>query len=221
MPLFYSKNINATTKLAIWKIEEAESFFLSYVPIQSNITHPHKRLQHLAGRYLLQYLFPDFPIKSIQIASTRKPFLEDEQYHFSISHSGNYAAAIVSSKHRIGIDIEIERPMVANVAHKFLNIEELNNFILQDKMQQISHSLPKVDLLKHLDKLILLWCAKEAIFKWWGCGEVDFSEMIRVDKMDVGKIGMLKSRLLTNKKTYLLEPNFKIFDEITLVWVMN
>src|SRR5688572_33506351 len=84
MPLFYQQAVDSETKLAIWKIEEEEQFFLDHVPLQREITHPHKRLQHLAGRYLLQFLFPDFPIRLIQIADTRKPFLEDEAYHFSI-----------------------------------------------------------------------------------------------------------------------------------------
>ena len=110
MPLFYQQDINATTKLAIWHIEEDEAFFIAKVPLQSNITHPHKRLQHLAGRYLLRFLFPDFPNEEILIATTRKPFLPDEQYHFSISHCGDFAAAIVSKNERVGIDIEIETP---------------------------------------------------------------------------------------------------------------
>ena len=60
MPVFYQQTINEQTKLAIWKIEEDEAFFLQHVPLQRSITHPHKRLQHLAGRYLLGYLFPRF-----------------------------------------------------------------------------------------------------------------------------------------------------------------
>ena len=107
MPLFFQHSINATTKLGIWKIEEPESFFLQHVPLQRSITHPHKRLQHLAGRYLLKYFFSDFPHHEILIADTRKPYLPYEQYHFSISHCGSFAAAIVSSTNRIGIDIEI------------------------------------------------------------------------------------------------------------------
>jgi phosphopantetheinyl transferase len=221
MPLFYQKDINPTTKLAIWRIEESEGYFLSYVPLQNNITHPHKRLQHLAGRYLLQYLFPDFPIKSIQIASTRKPFLEDEKYHFSISHCGNYAAAIVSSTHRIGIDIELERPMVAKIAHKFLHLEELNGFVLKHKVNNLEAPLPMDDLLIKIPTLLLLWCTKEAIFKWWGNGDVDFSEMIRIDKMDTGRVGVMKTRLLTEKNKYLLTPSYKIFDNLTLVWVIG
>jgi len=46
---FYQRNINKSTKLAIWSIEELK-IFLSKVPLQREITHPNKRLQHLAGR---------------------------------------------------------------------------------------------------------------------------------------------------------------------------
>ena len=96
MPLFFQQNINASTRLGIWHITEPEEFFLAKVPLQKNITHPHKRLQHLAGRYLLQYLFPDFPYNEILIADTRKPYLPNDQYHFSISLCSNYAAVFIS-----------------------------------------------------------------------------------------------------------------------------
>ena len=80
MALFYQQNINEQTRLAIWELTEQEDFFSSAVSIQSNITHPHKRLQHFAGRYLLPYLFADFPSEQIAIADTRKPYLPEEQY---------------------------------------------------------------------------------------------------------------------------------------------
>ena len=53
MPLVYQQNINEATKMAVWHISEREDFFLKKVTLSNNITHPHKRLQHLAGRYLL------------------------------------------------------------------------------------------------------------------------------------------------------------------------
>src|SRR3984885_13270129 len=123
MPLVYQKNINPTTKVGVWHITEAEDFF-SQIPLQREITHPHKRLQHLAGRFLLKELFPDFPYELIRIASTRKPFLENDVYHFSISHCGDYAAVIVSSNHRVGVDIELPSEKLENVKHKFLSTEE-------------------------------------------------------------------------------------------------
>ena len=96
MPVFFQHQINENTRLGVWKIEESEAFFKGNVPQHRHVTHPHKRLQHLAGRFLLRFLFPDFPYELVQIADTNKPFLPEEQYHFSISHCGVYAAAIVS-----------------------------------------------------------------------------------------------------------------------------
>ena len=204
MPLFYTKEISSTTKLAIWKIDEPESFFLSYVPLSSEISHPHKRLQHLAGRYLLQYLFPNFPIHSIQIASTRKPYLENERYHFSISHCGDYVAAIVSSTDRIGIDIELQRPTVAKIAHKFLHPEEMDEILLSD-----------------ITSLTIYWCAKEAIFKWWGLGDVDFSEMIRINKFVLSEDGTIDARLLKHSSTFPFNPQYKVFGNLCLLWVVG
>ncbi len=125
MPLFYQHNINEFTKLAIWHIIEDRRFFSSESTTEDGMyLIAQKRLQHLAGRYLLTELFPDFPLEEILIADTRKPYLEDEQYHFSISHFGDYAAAIVSSKNRVGVDVEKVSPAVEKIRHKFLSRHE-------------------------------------------------------------------------------------------------
>ncbi len=67
MPIFFQQEIDADTKLGVWKIKEPEEFFLKEVMPQRNVSHPHKKLQHLAGRFLLKYLFKDFPAELIQI----------------------------------------------------------------------------------------------------------------------------------------------------------
>ncbi len=221
MPLFYKKEINPTTSLAIWKIEEPETFFLEYVPIKNDISHPHKRLQHLAGRYLLQYLYPDFPISSIQIADTRKPFLENEKYYFSISHCGDYAAAIVSSTERTGIDIEIVRPTVAKIAHKYLHPEELRH-LFGDGLIKGSSIVPQVadaDIQSKLTHLTIEWCTKEAVFKWCGLGGVDFSEMIRIDNFTKENEGTLVSHFLKASTKRTLSAQYCFFDSLCLVWV--
>src|SRR6187401_3193976 len=130
MPIFFQHQINEHTRLGIWKIEETEEFFKANVPQHRDVTHPHKRLQHLAGRFLLQYLFPDFPYELIKIADTRKPFLPAEQYHFSISHCGDYVAAIVSRDQRVGIDIEIPVIKIVSIMYKFLSAKEHELFHL-------------------------------------------------------------------------------------------
>lgn len=163
MPLFFQKNINTDTRIGIWKIEENEDFFLGLVPQHRQVTHPHKRVQHLAGRFLLKYLYPYFPSHLIQIADTRKPFLADETFHFSISHCGNYAAAIVSRQYRVGIDIEVPDEKVKRIGHKFISNDELVSM----------HPLSIEDYTQ-------IWSAKEAVFKWYGKGGVDFRQHIQL-----------------------------------------
>lgn len=221
MPLFYQHNINGSTKLGVWHITEPERFFLTKVPLQHDITHPHKRLQHLAGRYLLRFLFPGFPNELIRIASTKKPFLADEAFHFSISHCGDYAAAIVSRTSRVGIDIEIPSPKVARVRHKFLHAEEQSAIEKESAAFTAQHA-PTEDIF--LRKLTLLWSAKEAVFKWYGNGEVDFSDQIRLqplnDVLSIPGKGKINGRFLKQHSFPLVLP-FINFKEICLVWVMT
>ena len=218
MPLFYQQNINATTRLAIWKIEEMDVFFSGTVPLQREITHPHKRLQHLAGRYLLRFLFPDFPHEEIIIASTRKPFLPDEQYHFSISHCGDYAAAIVSSTHRVGVDIEIPSEKVVRIAHKFLSDEEQDEFGMTNLELSNKHAAPNIQhQLTSIQHLTLLWSSKEAIFKWWGNGDVDFSKMIRLEKFEMQGKGFFKASF----QETALQIEYEMFDKLCLAWVIT
>ena len=174
MPLVYQQNINLTTKLGVWHIVEEKEFFLQQVPLQRQITHPHKQLQHLAGRYLLKELYPDFPYDLIRIADTRKPFLENEAYHFSISHCGDYAAVIVSSTQRVGVDVELVTEKVAKVKHKFLSDKE-QNMIAAIESSSIQ--------LVHNSMLTAAWSIKESLYKWYGDGEVDFKEHLHIDEI--------------------------------------
>jgi phosphopantetheinyl transferase len=220
MPIFFQQDIDESTKLAIWKIEEEEAFFLEHVPLQREITHPHKRLQHLAARYLLQYLFADFPINLIKIADTRKPYLEDEAYHFSVSHCGNYAAAIVSKTARVGLDIEVPSPKVEKIKHKFLHEEELaelNTAIGKEEISQYQDN-PKPPTLN--SKLTLLWSCKEAVFKWWSYGNVDFSEMIRVEGFDIKPAGSIAAKFFS-QQPIALKLHYQLFENLCLAWVVN
>jgi phosphopantetheinyl transferase len=208
VPLFYQQDINETTRMAVWKIAEPEAFFLSAVPLRRDITHPHKRLQHLAGRYLLRFLFPDFPNEEIAIADTRKPFLPDEQYHFSISHCGDFAAAIVSADHRVGVDIEIVTPRVEKIKHKFLHPDERVFVEEMPRGQQVP-------------LLTLLWSCKEAMFKWWGTGDVDFSEALRIARFDFNTAGEIGAQFQKNEFQFPLALHYKMVENMSLAWVVS
>jgi phosphopantetheinyl transferase len=203
VPIFFQHQINETTRLGIWKIEETEEFFLSNVPLQKEVTHPHKRLQHLAGRFLLQFLFPDFPYELIRIADTRKPYLPNEQYHFSISHCGDYAAAIVSSDQRVGIDIEIPTEKVERIRNKFLTQNEQTIFSF---------------IAYHTQLTTLLWCCKESVYKWYGNGSVDFRHHIRLT--GIHEKDETVTCLFTKTKQQPVI-HYRHFDHIVLTWIAS
>jgi phosphopantetheinyl transferase len=210
VPIYYQQNINDFTQLAVWKIDETEPFFNQKVTVQQQVTHPHKRLQHLAGRFLLPYLYPDFPSELIQIADTRKPYLPNEAYHFSISHCGDYAAAIVSSTQRVGVDVEMVTHRVNKIRHKFLHVSELENWNIE--------SLEEQDKFR---TLTLLWSAKEAMFKWWGRGDIDFSDCMQVEAVELHATGVLKAIFKKGDFAVSLQLHYRLTNELSLVWLNN
>ena len=203
MPLFYQQALNCETRIGVWQFTEDESFFHDILP-QYAVSHPHKRLQHLAGRHLLRELYPDFPLGLIRVGATRKPFLDDDAYHFSISHCGDFAAAIVSPVHRVGADIELFTPRVARIREKFLHPDE-------------RAWAPDSDL----PLLTLLWNCKEAVFKWWSYGKVDFSEQIRIEPVQLQQQGRVEASFLDGDRRIGLHLDYQLFDGLSLAWVVD
>jgi len=204
MPVFFQQQINESTRLGVWKIEETEEFFRRNVPLHRDVTHPKKRLQHLAGRFLLQYLFPDFPYDQIRIADTRKPYLAGERYQFSISHCGDYAAAIVSRTHRVGVDVEETKDKIIRIKDKYLSPGEQKLFIPDP-------ATPDSRLLT------LLWSAKESVFKWYGAGEVDFRRDINLQHIDFEN---KRINCFFSKANQRLEVHYEQFDRLQLSFVL-
>ncbi len=205
MPLVYQQNINDVTRLAVWHITEEESFFLRQVPLQSKITHPHKRLQHLAGRLLLAKLFPDFPTALIEIADTRKPFLPGDPFHFSISHCEDYAAAIVSRGQRVGVDIEIPRHKINVLKNKFL-------FPAEQAIALNMHCSVEV-------ALTICWSVKEAIFKWYGAGGVDFKQHIQIESCKCLDGHFEVTCIFTKENARMLTVHGHLFKGSCLTWL--
>lgn len=206
MPLFYQQNVNEHTRLAVWKIEEEEAFFTDAVTLQRSISHPHKRLQHLAGRYLLSFLFPHFPSWLIRIADTRKPFLEGQPFHFSISHSENYAAAIVGTLCSVGIDVELASPKIAAIRRKFLSDHDAGVLFSDGASTE------------NILRLTVAWSAKEAVYKWWGQGEVDFKEDIVLNDARIGEEGWLACTFGKPAPSGLTV-HYRLFGQLVLAWV--
>ncbi|GAA4461067.1 hypothetical protein GCM10023093_05050 [Nemorincola caseinilytica] len=163
MPLLREWDISDSGLAAVWKIEEAEAFFTGHTGLYPEINNEKRRMEHLAGRYLLRHLERDFPLHRVVRDQHNKPRLDDNSFYFSVSHSWPYAAAILDTREDTGIDIQMWTPRIVGIQQKFLSEAE-QAFCRND------HRL-----------ITLAWCAKEAVYKWHGKkGLVSFMEHLPI-----------------------------------------
>lgn len=155
MPLYKTITIDEVSKLRLWKVEEpldvlskdiklTEYCQRRYDAMKSDV---HKRA-FMSIRHLLKtFGYSDF---DLEYDNNGKPHLKDGHY-ISISHSYHFTAVIVSNR-KVGVDIEKQREKIKYIAPKFTPLEEYQ-------------SLGEDDLIK---KLIIVWGAKESLYKLFG-----------------------------------------------------
>ena len=182
MPFFYQQNINQTTHLAIWAIEEPLSFFEQDVQMVVDIQNEDRKIQHLAVRLLFKLMMPEVDLSQIVVAENGKPWIPGSDFHFSFSHCKGYAAVAVSETHPIGIDIELIQDRIAKVAHKFLHKEEK---VLIDTL------VPELQL----KQMAFNWAAKEAMYKMYEKNGIDFSEHFNIPTLALAAFGTLPAHI--------------------------
>ncbi len=165
MPLYREWSSDKYSLAAIWKIEEPESFFIERTDMPApDIKSDKRRIERLAGRFLLRYLKQDFPLLNIQPDEHDKPRIDNNHYYFSISHSWPYVAAVVSPYVECGIDIQCWHPRMESLQNKFLSEQE----------QIFFGNDPQL--------ITLAWSAKEAAYKWQGRRGVEFIDHLIIEK---------------------------------------
>ncbi len=175
MPLLRVWDCNPHSRAAIWKVTEPEIFFWEQTALQKEIKSEKRRLEFLAGRFLLKYLQPTFPLTEIIADNQDKPRIAHNQFFFSISHSFPFIAAVVSKTNECGIDIQVWHKRMLDLQYKFLSADEQSFF-------------------KNDPKLITLaWCAKEAAYKWNGKRGVDFIKQLPITQIEerTGKLAIM------------------------------
>ncbi|MGK0363267.1 MAG: 4'-phosphopantetheinyl transferase [Saprospiraceae bacterium] len=170
MPLLSHESIMPVGELGIWEITETEDFFikkLNLFPTEEEYIATlkgHRKLEWLAGRYLLHYMSGRVIRGACIKDEFGKPFLKDSPYQISISHSRELAS-IIAAPFSIGIDIQKRVGKIGRIAHKFMRDNEME-------------SLEEETRLEHLH---VYWGAKEALYKAYGRRQLDFKEHIHIE----------------------------------------
>lgn len=140
------------------KLDEEEKALLA------KITASQRRIDFLAVRYFIQQILGEH--ERIAYTLNGKPYLLSSNYKISLSHSNKLQAIYVHPQQELGIDLQVHTPKIKNISSRFLGEPE------------------KIHAGDSVPKAIQYWCAKEALFKWDGEGNLTFSTQLPVEAFD-------------------------------------
>ena len=148
-------------RCCVWQVTETMEELLAMLPdeghelyeeAQQRFSSPKRRQEFIAVRVLLYQMLPG---AVIGYHDNGKPYLAHSCWRISISHTVGYVAVILSDCGEVGVDIEQYGERVCRVASRFINDDER---------------------ISGVWKQLLLWSAKETVYKMMNCREVDFQE---------------------------------------------
>lgn len=200
------------SQIGIWKVEESieelkNKLILNEEEIRFyNSLNKNKRNLHwLSSRVLLRTLLKTDEFIEVYGDKHGKPHLVNLDYEISISHSYDYAAAMISKK-KVGVDIEKIKPVISNIALKFLHECELK----------------QVDIQSDIKKLYVYWCAKESVFKMNGKKGLIFREDIVIDPFDFNEDGdKVSAYYVTDGKKNDIVIDYQLIDGYMLTYVIQ
>ena len=178
--------------IAIWKITETlEELLQLFHPISTaDFNTERRKKEWIASRLLLNDINPNY---SISYNAFGAPELSNGGF-ISISHSKGLVAIIISQQ-QVPIDIEEISEKALKVSSKFVSTNNLKALTAE--------------------KATLIWCCKEAVFKWHQKGKVDFIRDIKLHPFESMEKGELKAEF---RNTQLIL-NYRKINNHYLVYV--
>lgn len=182
MPLVLKRKIENNTIIGVWEISESSDMLRKHVCLDekeektySDFLTENRKKHWLSCRSLLSEMIGEEKAK-IEYDKNGKPHLYDMGCNISLTHAGDYAAAIISSRYLVGIDIEKVTPRIDKIKQRFLGEKEITHLEKDYK----------------LEELYIYWGAKEAIYKLYGKKNLDFKNEIMIEKVKPQAKGVFK-----------------------------
>lgn len=203
------KNLDPNTVIAWASIENFKQVSDSEteVMISCHINHTEKKRQFIAARQLLRQLVNANVV--ISYDQYGGPIIENlSSNEISLSHSNEMVAAACSNK-PIGIDIQQQTDTLLRIKARFMNADELKNAELSDLLLYTQYC----------------WSAKEAMFKAYRKGKIDFrlqlKPMVPPDLIHLNhfqSIGYLlvENKILSMKLDFFKYVNYTIVSAILI-----
>lgn len=168
---------------AVWEVSETEEELSSDLPegdrCPEDIRFHLKRVEWSAGRNLIRHLFASAGLtyQGLRKDSFGKPFAVGCDVQVALSNSFPYVAAQIHPSLPVGIDLEKPRKNLARVLDRILSPAERKD----------AGADPK--------KMLVYWCAKEAMFKIHGERNLVFSRDLGISPFIRSSMGTIEGMI--------------------------
>ena len=209
MPLYDKIRENPTITVYIWKIEESENDLAQGIALT---THCQNRLDgmksemHRRGFLSIRHLMAEagYEDKDLFYDNAGKPHLHDGKY-ISITHSHNFTGIIISDMDEVGIDIEMQRKIIARIAHKFTPIEAYGHI---------------KDIKELVRKYTIVWGCKESLYKIYATNGLSFLNHIYIKDFEFSD-NRIEGQINYDGDTSYYELQYFEFEGFTCVYAIK
>ena len=201
MPLHSLQRLSPTAVLGLWHLTEAPTELWPQLPQAADYqarmpatTDATRLAQWLAGRVLVHRLLAEFPQHfaadvRLHNDATGRPWLAGQAQGLavSLSHSGEWVAAVLAQGGRAGVDVEVIRDKARRLAGKFLAPDEWA------AAQAATLAAPDQAASAHYT---LLWSAKETLYKLAAQRGIIFKEQLLISGFAAQEAGEIPATLV-------------------------
>lgn len=207
MGMIIHKDCTEGCQLGIWLIRENYDDLFGRVTLNENelntldnFRNHNRKIEWLSVRTLAN----EMAGRNVRIIynDERKPFIEDNSFNISISHSHEFTSILLSKDRRVGIDLEYMSHRIGGIADRF--IHELEN--VTDDPALIQYHL------------YIYWCAKEALYKICDKRDIHFKKDIIIDNFEPEEKGELTGTVKTGKGKEKFILNYFRINNYAIVW---
>ena len=209
MSLYKTIEVNNSTQVYIWKIEESFKDLSEEIELtetcQKRVNNMKSDL-HKRGFMSVRHLLAEagYVDADLYYNNFGKPHLKDGKY-ISITHSFNFSGIIVSDNIHVGIDIEKQRDKIVRIAHKFTPLREYKSLANHEALVR---------------KLTIVWGAKESLYKIYEHDGLSFLNNIYIHDFSLDDTKITgKVRVKNNTTSYTI--TFLEFEEFTCVYALQ
>jgi len=208
MPFIDYISLKGVSIIGIWKNDESyEELLLELQPREkmlkhlNSITLEKRKKEFMITRLLVRELWGDDAV--IVKDENGKPDFENIPYKLSISHADKYSGIFISEEKECGLDIEVIRPRISRISKKFVSEYE---------------SL-YVTIGKPVLHYTIMWCVKEAIYKWYAKRGLDFKQNMIIHPFKAEEEGHLYFEFVKDGNKLTNIAYFKVIDNHVVAWL--